>query len=85
MGERQHRAAPLIRALEPEDAAELASLQAMPGYRAGTLRPPFPTASAARTFLERGGPDDLLLGAFLDGCSCPPLLVDLATSARAAP
>jgi putative acetyltransferase len=57
----------LIRALELEDAAGIARLQAMPGYRFGTLRPPYPTASAVRKFFERMGPDDLLLGVFLDG------------------
>jgi len=67
MREGQGRAAPVIRALEPEDAAALARLQAMPGYRAGTLRPPYPTVAAARSFIERLGPDHLLLGAFLDG------------------
>jgi L-phenylalanine/L-methionine N-acetyltransferase len=63
----QDRPVPVIRAIEPEDAAEVARLQAMPGYRAGTLRPPYPTASAARRFLEGARADDLLLGAFLDG------------------
>jgi L-phenylalanine/L-methionine N-acetyltransferase len=57
----------LIRALEPDDAADIARLQAMPGYRFGTLRPPYPTASAVRKLFERMGPDDLLLGVFLDG------------------
>lgn len=54
----------VIRALEVEDAAQLAALQGMPGYRAGTLRPPFPSVAAVRSFLEQRNPDDLHLGAF---------------------
>jgi putative acetyltransferase len=66
MGEAGGRGDLLVRALEAADAVELARLQAMPGYRYGTLRPPFPTAQSVRTHLERMGPDDLMLGAFLD-------------------
>jgi putative acetyltransferase len=57
----------LIRAIEGEDAAEVVRLQAMPGYRFGTLRPPFPTTGAVRKFLDGMASDDLMLGAFLAG------------------
>ena len=33
----------VIRALEVEDAEQVARLQAMPGFRFGTLRPPYPS------------------------------------------
>jgi len=56
-----------IRSLEPEDAEGLTLLQAMPGYRHGTLRPPHPTIASVRQFLEKRSQDDLLLGAFLEG------------------
>jgi putative acetyltransferase len=39
----------------------------MPGYRFGTLRPPHPTTASVRKFLEAPTPDDLHLGAFIDG------------------
>lgn len=66
MEDGQSRAEPTIRSLEPEDAAELARLQAMPGYRFGTLRPPYPSIASVRKYVEGLGPDDLLLGAFVD-------------------
>ncbi len=65
MTEQSGRAELVIRALEIGDAADLARLQAMPGFRFGTLRPPYPSTEAARKFLERGGPDDIQLGAYL--------------------
>lgn len=54
-----------IRPLEPPDAEGMARLQAMAGYRFGTLRPPYPTIASARQFLEKLGPNDLLLGALI--------------------
>lgn len=56
----------VIRALEIEDAGQLARLQALPGFRFGTLRPPYPSTASARKFLERAGPDDVQLGAFVE-------------------
>jgi putative acetyltransferase len=56
----------LIRALEIDDAEALARLQRMPGYRFGTLRPPYPSVASVRQHLERIGPGDLLLGAFIE-------------------
>jgi len=61
------RAKILIRSLEPDDAEGLARLQSLPGYRYGTLRPPYPTVASVREFLEKRAPDDLHLGAFIDG------------------
>ena len=43
----------------------MARLQAMAGYRFGTLRLPYPTMASARQYLEKLGPDDLLLGAWI--------------------
>lgn len=54
----------VIRALEVEDAEQLVALQSMPGYRFGTLRPPFPSRAAVRAFFEQQSPDDLHIGAF---------------------
>jgi len=65
MARRAKRLDVTIRALEPDDAAELAKLQAMPGYRFGTLRTPYRTLAATRKFLERLPERDLLVGAFL--------------------
>ena len=65
MAKRTNRAEISIRALEVEDAAELARLQGMPGYRFGTLRPPYPSVASVRKFFERPAPDDLFLGAFI--------------------
>ncbi len=67
MAKRTGRAEISIRALEVEDAPELARLQAMPGYRFGTLRTPYPSVASVRRFLERSGSDDLHLGAFIGG------------------
>ena len=52
MARRAKRTEHLIRALEPDDAEGFARLQAMPGYRFGTLRPPYPTVASVRKFLE---------------------------------
>ena len=65
MARRAKRLDVSIRALEPDDAAGFAKLQAMPGYRFGTLRTPYRTVAATRKFLERLPERDLLVGAFL--------------------
>jgi putative acetyltransferase len=65
MARRARRSDINIRALEPEDAEGFARLQAMPGYRFGTLRPPHPTIASVRKFLATISEDDLVLGAFL--------------------
>jgi len=65
MSGRKQRPQLFIRPLETLDAEAMARLQAMPGYRFGTLRPPYPTIASAGQFLEKLGPDDLLLGAFV--------------------
>ena len=54
-----------IRALEVADAEAMARLHAMPGFRYGTLRPPYPTVASVRKFLEGRSPDNLLIGAFM--------------------
>ena len=63
-GERGEEAL-LIRALEIGDAESLAWLTGLPGYRYGTMRLPYLTVASSRHFLEKLGPDDLMLGAFL--------------------
>ncbi len=65
MNGQQDRPDIFIRALETGDAEGVARLQAMPGYRFGTMRPPYATIASARQFLEKLGPDELLLGAFI--------------------
>jgi len=57
----------LIRALEPADAEEMARLHAMPGFRYGTLRPPYPTVASVRKFLEAQTPESFLIGGFVGG------------------
>lgn len=56
-----------IRAARPSDAAGIAALADMEGFRAGTLRLPYQTPEQARTFLESIGPADLSLVAERDG------------------
>jgi putative acetyltransferase len=65
MARRAKRVDIVIRALEPDDAEGFARLQAMPGYRFGTLRPPYPTIASVRQALEKLSEGDLVLGAFL--------------------
>jgi putative acetyltransferase len=60
------RSALVIRPLEADDCAELARLTQMPGFRYGTLRPPYPTIASVRKRFDQLGPEDLFLGAFLD-------------------
>ena len=63
---RDYPARPHIRALDPEDAPAMARLHAMPGFRFGTLRPPFPNIASARNYLQQLKREDLQLGAFAD-------------------
>jgi L-phenylalanine/L-methionine N-acetyltransferase len=46
-----------FRAAGPADAEAIAALQALPGFRHGTLRLPFPRPEEIRQWLERTGPD----------------------------
>ena len=56
----------LLRAAEPRDAVSLARLSNQPGYRHGTLRPPFQSEEATRQWLTAGGTNRLALVA-VDG------------------
>ncbi|OLP57139.1 hypothetical protein BJF92_06305 [Rhizobium rhizosphaerae] len=51
----------IIRAAEPCDAIGLARLSNQPGYRHGTLRPPFQSEEATRQWLTAGGAKRLAL------------------------
>lgn len=57
----------LIRAVRPDDAEALTRLASLPGFRAGTLRPPHPRVDQTRRWLEGLGPDGLHVVAVLDG------------------
>jgi putative acetyltransferase len=56
-----------IRAARPEDAEGICLLQGMPGYRAGTLRLPYPTIQSVRERLQKPDPEQTLLVAEGDG------------------
>ncbi|MEM8665314.1 MAG: GNAT family N-acetyltransferase, partial [Pseudomonadota bacterium] len=56
-----------LRATELGDAEQLAALANLPGYRAGTLRPPFQSVAATRRFLERIGENSVSIVAIIDG------------------
>jgi L-phenylalanine/L-methionine N-acetyltransferase len=56
----------LIRAIIPEDAEGLAAIQSLPGYRFGTLRPPYPTAQGAKKYVETLQPNTISLVAILN-------------------
>ena len=43
-----------IRAAEPEDAPAIARLANMPGFRRGTMRPPYQSVADTRAAMERG-------------------------------
>jgi putative acetyltransferase len=43
---------PTIRAARPADAEAIAAMQALPGFRFGTLRLPYPNPDATRRWLE---------------------------------
>lgn len=53
--------APVIRAATPDDAQRLAALQALPGFRFGTLRLPYPRAEDVRRRLAGLGEHDHVL------------------------
>lgn len=54
-------AAVLIRAIAPEDAPALAAMQALPGFRHGTLRLPYPRVEDVRRRLAALGEADHML------------------------
>lgn len=54
-----------LRARRVEDAEALTAMTALPLFRHGTLRPPFPDAAATRRWLEGKSPDDLAIVALL--------------------
>ncbi|MEZ2132294.1 MULTISPECIES: GNAT family N-acetyltransferase [unclassified Sinorhizobium] len=56
-----------IRAVRPSDTEAVTALMNLPGYRAGTLRPPFQRIEEVRRKLENPTGDSLNLVAVLDG------------------
>ncbi len=56
-----------IRAREPFDAAGIAALHNMPGYRYGTLRTPHHTVEETRKYIEGPQPNNMGLVAVMDG------------------
>ncbi|MBU1337018.1 MAG: GNAT family N-acetyltransferase [Alphaproteobacteria bacterium] len=57
----------VIRASRPDDAADMAELIALPGFRAGTLRLPYPRQEQVRSWLEGQTENTVNLMAVLDG------------------
>ncbi len=57
----------LVRAVLPSDAEEVTALLNLPGYRAGTLRPPYQSVAEVRRRMEAPSPDALNLVVTLDG------------------
>jgi L-phenylalanine/L-methionine N-acetyltransferase len=57
----------IIRTIGPEDAEALMAMQSLPGYRFGTLRPPYPTVRGARTYIDTLQPNVTSLVAVLNG------------------
>lgn len=57
----------IVRTIGPEDAEALMAMQSLPGYRFGTLRPPYPTAQSVRTYIETLQPNVTSLVAVLNG------------------
>ncbi|MEM8663583.1 MAG: GNAT family N-acetyltransferase [Pseudomonadota bacterium] len=55
-----------IRAARVADYEGIAALQALPGYRAGTLRTPFQSPEGTRKFLETQAPGNLMIVAVLE-------------------
>lgn len=51
----------IIRAARPEDADGICLLQSMPGYRAGTLRLPYPSLQSVRERLLKPDPNQAML------------------------
>ncbi len=56
-----------VRALRVSDAEAVTELMNLPGYRAGTLRPPFQSLDAVRKRMESPSPGALNLVVELDG------------------
>lgn len=56
-----------VRAIRMSDAEAVTELMNMPGYRAGTLRPPFQSIDAVRKRMENPSPGGLNLVVELDG------------------
>ncbi|OLP44518.1 GNAT family N-acetyltransferase [Rhizobium oryziradicis] len=57
----------IIRTIGPEDTEALIAMQSLPGYRFGTLRPPYPTVQGARKYIESLQPNVTSLVAVLNG------------------
>lgn len=57
----------IIRASRPDDAAAMVEMIALPGFRAGTLRLPYPRQDQTRNWLESQTSDTVNLMALLDG------------------
>jgi L-phenylalanine/L-methionine N-acetyltransferase len=57
----------IVRTIGPEDAEALMAMQSLPGYRFGTLRPPYPTVRGARTYIDTLQPNVTSLVAVLNG------------------
>lgn len=57
----------VIRARTSADAEEIAAMQQQPGFRAGTLRLPYPKLEDVRKFIESETPGSVSLVAVMDG------------------
>ncbi|ARQ10920.1 GCN5-related N-acetyltransferase protein [Rhizobium etli] len=57
----------LVRAVRLSDAEEMTDLMNLPGYRAGTLRPPYQTIEEVRKRIENSSPGALNLVVTLNG------------------
>jgi putative acetyltransferase len=57
----------VIRASRPDDAEAMGEMIALPGFRAGTLRLPYPRPEQTRSWLENQSSDTVNLMALLDG------------------
>lgn len=57
----------LVRAVRLSDAEEITDLLNLPGYRAGTLRPPYQTVEQVRKHIENPSPGALNLVVIQDG------------------
>ncbi len=57
----------VIRARTSADAEGIAAVQHLPGFRAGTLRLPYPKTEDVRKFIETEAPGSVSLVALMDG------------------
>jgi len=55
-----------IRAIRPSDTEALTALVNLPGFRAGTLRPPYQSIEETRRHVENSNPDAMRLVAIID-------------------